>query len=689
MSITRIFLLFLILVSSAVTSIPIAKAQSGPNDFSLGIQLMREGDYEEAYEIFRNLMRENPRSFALYERTVTALINLKRYDDAIAITRERLDHSGEDFNTKVKLGEIYHIAGRSDEAFETWNRVIDQQTSNLQPYKRVAETMNQRRLYREAVEVYKQARELLGEPTLYTFEIANNQLAIGDFEQALHEYLDILAEDERRLNLIQRQLVNYDERQLYDTAIIITQERIEQESPGSIRDLRFRDFLVWLNMERGLYQRALAAAMTLERYSDNQQHALFRIGRQLRTQQEFELAEEAFNYYLNMESHPLKARSYEELSRAYQDWAGYLIDHNLDFGGSADSLFRKAFETVGHLANNYPRYDRLMQILTIQSELALDHLKLPDDAAKYHEKMKQAMESESDEALVHYVEGRILLFEGDFSMARVAFTRSNRIAGSGSIAERSRYYLGLGDFYNSDFSYSLMQLRALERQNTSFFANDALRLRFMIQDAYDEDSANEPLKRYARARYLYDTGRYNDAAGLLAPILEEPTNHPLHGVSTLLLTRTLRRIHPEIAFNVLDQHTRRPSVRQNAGEQLLWERARLAELVHVMQRSAADSDTGSGADPNAGSNARSNRSGSSNGSTSGTSPSLIIPPELLTGTGLSAYERFVQSGDSHVAIQGEVVVNYYEELLMHYPDGFYADLARNRIQEIEREAREL
>ncbi len=638
-------------------------AQTGAGEYSLGNELLRQGKNEEAFEIFERMLRENPHSYAIYDRAATALINLKRYDEAIRLTRERLDRVGDDSNTLIKLGEIYDISGRRDDALDTWDQVLRQNTRNAQVYRRVAETMNQRRLFREAITVYEQAREQFGDANLFAFEIANNHLAVADFEPAVSEYLDIISRESRRTSLIQRQLLNYDERRLYDTAILLTEERLARLTPGSETDVAFRDFLIWLTMERGLYRRALAAARTLERHTSNEHHAMFRIGRELRSRNEFELAEQAFRYYLELDAHPLQARSYEELSRSYLDWAGYLTDRNLDFDGAADSLYRKAFDTVELLTDRFPRYDRLMHTLAIQSELALDHLKEPDKAAAYHQKMERAARNESDQALLHYVEGRLLLFEGSFAMARVAFTRSNRISESSENADKSRYYLGLGDFYNGDFTYARLQLRSLERQNHSWYANNALQLRFMIQEGHEEDGENLEIKRLAHARYLYDTGRYAEAADLLAPVLDEPAANPLHGESILLLTRTLRRIHPEVAFRVVDRHTRRPSVRQNAGERLLWERARLAEVVYIMQqRDTQDNRSADG----------------------------VVPAGLLAHP-LSAEERFYGGNENPdlMLLGADAVTRYYEELLLNYPDGYYSDIARNRIRDLERTQREI
>jgi len=660
----RSFFVFLMLAATvAAMPGPVLLAQTGDGDFSLGNELLRQGKFEEAYEIFERLLRENPRSYAIYDRAATALIQLKRYDDAIQITKERLDRLGDDSNTRIKLGEIYDISGRRDDALEAWNHVLRQNAGNAQVYRRVAETMNQRRLFREAIRVYETAREQLGDANLFAFEIANNYLSISDFESAISEYLDIIRRDSRRTSLIQRQLLNYDEQRLYDTAILLTEERLGHHSPGSDADLAYRDFLVWVTMERGLYRRALAAARILERHSNNERHAMFRIGRDLRSRGQFELSEQAFRYYLELDAHPLQARSYEELSRTYQEWAGYLTDRNLDFDGAADSLYRKAFESIDQLTNRFPRYDRMMQTLAIQSELALDHLKEPDKASVYHLKMERIARNDSEMAMVHYVEGRLLLFEGNFSMARVSFTRSNRMADGGDIGDKSRYYLGLGDFYNGDFTYARLQLRSLERQNYSWFANNALYLRFVIQEGHDKEGENAELLRYARARYLYDIGRYAEAADLIAPVLDEPAANPVHGESMLLLAQTLRRIHPEIAFRVVDRHTRRPSVRRAAGERLLWERARLAEVVYTMQQRGTE-------------NMRSAEG--------------VVPAGLLSQI-LSAEDHFYgrDADQSTILLNADGVTGYYEELLLNYPDGYYSDIARNRIRDLERTEREI
>lgn len=631
-------------------------AQNRNQDITIANQLFREGNFKEAYEIFYSLLRQHPGSYTIYEHTVNSLIQLKRYDDAIEISKKRIQRNPEEIQTRVKLGEIFHIAGESTRAFETWEELLTSYPNNMQSWRRVAHIMDERRLYREAIEVYQRANEQFQDPFLFAFNIADNYLAIGDFEPAIGRYLDILENHQQHRNHVQRQLLNYDDARLFDTAIYMSEERLQAVSPASRKDFILRDFLIWLNMERGFYRRALAAARTYDRLSDHKENMLFRIGQQLRTQQEFALAEEAFSVYFNLEDHHMRPHSYEELARTYQDWASYLIDHNLDFAGKADALYQKAFDMVEALTRHFPRYERMMNILVIQSELALDHLKKADDASRYHKKMKQASRMESDEALTRYVEGRILLFEGDFSLARVALTRAVRIAERGELAEKARYYLGLGDFYNSEFTYSRLQLRSLERQNHSYYANDALSLRFMIQQTYDKDGDNEILKKYARGRYLYDTGRYHEAAETLHPLLQQTAITPVQTAAVLLLTKTMRKIEPESALQLLIQYMRLPSVQRAPSERLLWERARLADHLLMMQKETAFLE-----------------------SPDDSSEKISSSDD---GKNLSFLKNF---SPIPFILTNEMVIEYYEALLMSYPDGFFSTFTRERIRNLEKE----
>lgn len=67
-------------------------------------------------------------------------------------------------------------------------------------------------------------------------------------------------------------------------------------------------------------------------------------------------------------------------------------------------------------------------------------------------------------AQADYLDGRIYLHDGAYTQARVSFTRANRKAGTGELAEKSRYFLALTDFYAGDFEFATIQLKTLGRK---------------------------------------------------------------------------------------------------------------------------------------------------------------------------------------------------------------------------------
>ena len=644
----RILSLALILLLSAAAE---TLAQSG-NDFIIASELLREGEYEEAYEILERLLEENPDSYPIFERSVSALVSMKRFDEAIALSQKRLNDNYRDLVSAAKLGELYHTAGDTARAREVWNKTLEFNEGNLQAYRHIANTMNERRDHAGALRVYLQARDRFNQAELFSNEIANNYLVTGNYEEALREYLSLIAANKDFSFQVQRQLMRFDEPYLFDVAILETEDKLTEYRNDSAEADTFREFLIWLYMERGLHRRALTTARALESSSRETKYAVFQLGDRLRTQNEFELAESAYSYYTGSERHEMEARSLEQLARVYMGWAAYLQNNNLDFGQKTDSLYIKAQTTLETLNDNHPRFDRRNNALLLQAELALDYLKDVDQASRYHERLL-ALPSTRDniKPQADYIEGRIHLFNQDYNRARIAFTQSNKAVRIGNLADKTRYYLALSDFYSGDYDFARIQLRALERQNTSFFANNALQLRLWIQEGVNADSTTNQLDSFSKASFYHHViGEPDKAMQALAPLLSEHANHPLNGEAVLLASSIVRYKNASAAYHLLNltSGTARSSQTQYATlnpvsmERIFWERARLADHVYFNQSTRLAE-----------------------------LPELSHIPEELT------YDR-----ESPQLETLDEVITAYEDLLMDYPQGFYADQARARIREL-------
>ncbi|MEX2396988.1 MAG: tetratricopeptide repeat protein, partial [Balneolales bacterium] len=547
----KIFSLTLFLISFIFYNV---SAQQG-NDFMIANELLRQGEYQEAYEILDRLHKENPDSYPVFDRLIATLINLKSYDEAIRLSEDQFRNDYKDIIAAAQLGELYHMAGDTTRAIEVWNTTLDSNSGNLQAYRHIANTMNGRRLHTKANRIYLEAREKHNQPDLFASELANNQLIIGDYEDAMQEYLNLIAYNNDYSFQVQRQLMQFDEPYLFDIAILETEEKIDDYSSTSHEAAIFREFLIWLYMERNLYRRALFTARNLESSSVENRYAVFELGDRLRVLNEYELAESAFSFYTEHEQHEMKARSMEKLAQVYMSWANYLETNNLDYNNQNDSLYNKANQILHGLIENYPRYENLSEIYLLQAELALDHLKDSELANQHYKKLLALPEDEDLLPRIDYVDGRIKLLNSDYTQARIAFTQSNRAVRIGSLADKTRYYLALTDFFSSDYDFSQIQMRALERQNTSFFANNALRLRLWIQEGINADSTTTELDAFSKAQYHYQiTGQTDKAIEILSPLLINSNNHPLFGEAMLLATSIIRDENSSIAYNLINDN---------------------------------------------------------------------------------------------------------------------------------------
>ncbi|MFH5884994.1 tetratricopeptide repeat protein [Halalkalibaculum sp. DA3122] len=624
----------------AVTVLPL----QGQNNqqYHVGNQLLQQQKYEQAYQIFEKLHQQNPANPLFLQKATECLINLKRYEEAISMAEKAIEQSDSDGRASVRLAEIYHVKGDTARAFSIWDQTLAQH-SNFQTYLDVARTMSDRREFARAVEIYEQARTRFSNTTLLATELANTYMQAAQYENAVNEFLQLVREEPDRIDYVQRSLIRYGDEYLHDIAILEIEEFLDDLSFDHPSHRHLHQLHQWLLLERNLYERAVAAAKAYEQQSENVTYSLLALGNRLISEHEYELAEEAYQYYIRNDIVSAKYQSMEQLSQVYQSWADFLSEHNLAHARRRDSLYQQSFDILQQLQAEAPYYNQMGRVRLRQAELAIDYLHDVELAKKYLTRI-QNQSNESNSAQQFYVEGRIKLYEQDYARARIAFTRSNKQEGIGSLAEKTRYYLALTDFYAGDYEFAKIQLNSLEKQTTSYYANDAVQLRIWIQKGLSADSTGSIIEPFARGMEHFNQGKHREAVKALSPIISAKAYHPLMDEALLELSK---HITPDLTYltyaaisNYLDRWGQASALR----ERLMWEKARIADQV-VTNRIPIDQ------------------------------PSETPSPagELFPAT---AAEEF-SLPESQQQVQ-----TLYENILLEFPNGFYASYARNRIQEL-------
>lgn len=595
------------------------------DDFFLATRLMQQQRFEEARPILEELAKESPDNYMFTSWLIDCYIQLKKYDDGVSAINHFLNNPQYKNEATIRLAELYHFKGEKEKAIGIWYENIKKASGQLQLYINTASVMIERREYLEAVKVYKMARETFQNNRLFFGDIANAYMRAGEYELAIEEWLNLIEDNPNQLSFVQRNLLRYNDSILYDITIMELEERIDNLQPESPVYQTYFQLQIWLLQENKLYRRALAAAKAFEQSSPSFNYVLFNVGRQLSANSEFELAVEAFSYYVENANGEVRWRNMEELASTYSLWAKYLDDFNLDFQNNRDSLYALSLELLDEIIKETTYYSRLHQVYLKKAKLSLDYLFNLNKAEDAFSKL-QSMPNMQDSPELHFLEGRIRMAKNEFTLARLSLTKANKSANIGELAEKSRYFLALNDFFSGDYEFATIQLKSLGRQNTSYHANDALKLRLWIQKGLHADSTGAMLDVFAEAVFNFMNGNSGKSTVQFQEMLHQDLFVALKD-NVILFLLDSKHLDDGEKYKELTAFLG-SGMQTPIKERLLWEQAILTERI---QKKCAD-----------------------------------------LNTCLSGYSGEIKSARE-----------IYEDLILSYPQGFYAPYARERLKNLE------
>ncbi len=596
--------------------------------------LLQQQNYEEALPLFRSLYEENPRSFVFFDGYTESLINLRKFDEAEEIARRQINDQRFVLQSSIRLAEILHLRGDREEARDIWRGQAAENMGNIQAYYAIGSSMLNRQEYDEAIALYKSARELSSDNTLFLNELANTYMQAGRFEESVNQYYQLIIESPDQMSLVQQRFLRMRDDNLYQIAAFELEDQLLELETSHRAYSPLYQLLIWLLMETEEYNRAFVMARQYENQTSYTIYSLFSLASQMASSRQFEYAEQALQFYIERDETSTKYRAMEELSSIYIQWERYLKTNNLSSEQTYRHLNNKAYDISSELLNTAQNYDRAGRVYSVLIDLSLDFHKDAEKAEYWFNRMKDHIQNPED-AFVYYAEGRIALFDQRFSAARQSLTRADRATDSSNLSERARYFLSLTDFFASDFEFAEIQLRSLERRSTSFYANDAIKLRMWIKNGNRADSTGSVLKTISESLFNMHIGKYENALSKLEPILVNPQN-PFADDLIVELGNNLPEMYSGILLNVINRYLSAQPF-SPLKERLMWDRANLIENLYFAETEIELSDF-------------------SYGSMSSSLPASISVGELS---------------------------EMFEDILMEFPNGFYAPYTRVKLRQLE------
>lgn len=497
--------------------------------FRLAQSYDRSGDYQAAIRIYQELLKQQPVNIVIIDALRRDYVELKMYNEAIAIVQRQLQLQPTDINLHCQLASIYYLNSDTLKANQEWDRAIALNPKQPSTYSQVANSFTQNRLFDRAIEMYRRGRKACGDQSLFTQEMAYIYATLSKYEDATKEYVSFLRQNPIQLGFVQTQIGGYAN---HPDALASATKVIEEASRSSPDDLPLQNLLAWIYMEGTRYDAAYDVYKSIDGKSKGNGHVLLNFAQRALHEKAFKIAAMAFrdiiDRYPKFDRLAEVKYGYAEALEAADEARDTLRLFGRDRPFTDRASDREDLSVI--YSSTLDAYNRVIKEFPVTEFAARSVLRI---AVLQQEKLGDLNDArQSLENLIKsypmfpqiVIEGALRL--GDVyllsGMTDKASAQYAVVAGRGfrtnPLQDEAVLKLSELEYFKMNFDTAIAMLGGLIRNTNSDVANDAIALQTFIQENFQTDKP--VLQIFARADLFRRQRKYSDALALYQSIIQ-------------------------------------------------------------------------------------------------------------------------------------------------------------------------
>ncbi len=514
--------LFVLLMAGMTVSVQEVRGQQNEATarFRLAQSYEQEGEWERALPLYESLYQSDPRNYVYFDGLRRTYTQLKQYDKALVLVRERLTMQPNDPMLRAMIGTLHYQSGQEAAADSAWNSVVQSDTKNVNLYRVVASQMIENRLYDQAVQLYLRARVETGNGRIFAEELSWLYGSFQQYAQATKELVTMLRGTPAQLPSVQSRLGSFTAREEgIKQALLVVRDEVNKNP----KDVSLRTLLAWVYMEKKDFDAALGEYRVIDKQRNANGQELFTFAQRALQERAYKAAATAFreviNEYPARERLPFArlgyARAIEELS-AVADTSSAL---------SGEPAMFETLKNSAQVSEIQPSYQGA---LTLYDAIIKDYAGTEFAAQTYFRVgvIRRTRFFDLDGALEAFDRvrkitqtvglvfestmniGEVLTAKNDLERARAEYQRLMQLS-SAELRDRAVFRLAELDYFEAQFDSALTKIQPLASNITTDLANDALQLQYFIQE--NKTSAASALAAFAKADLLIRQNKYSEA----------------------------------------------------------------------------------------------------------------------------------------------------------------------------------
>ena len=495
---------FIFLIFITITSISYTQ-----NDYLLGENYYREGEYEKATQIFTKLYSKNPFNTSYLSRLISCYQETDQFLKAENLLKSIIKKNPKRGFLHVFLGYNYQRQQFNNLAKNHYNLALNSLDKNANSGGIIGRIFKDYNLLDNSILAYEKAMSQ-NKNVNYSFQIAQIYGEKGDFKKMFEAYINLVDKTETYLSLVKRYTSKYLTDDAENEVNILFRKTLLRKSASNPKDI-WNVLLSWLFTQQKDYRKALTQEKALYQRSQADLGAIFDLGKIAFENKNYEEAKECFTF-INQTT-----KLSEEKIAANLFIAKIAVATN---STDTENLFKSLFKEFGK--NIFT-----LKLQVVYADFLTFSKNKPNEAKAILEHALQFSQSKFDKARIKLKLGDILVFTGSYNKALIYFSQIQTQLKNHELAQKARFKVAQTSYFKGDFAWAKAQLKVLKGSTTQLIANDALELFLTITDNEPVDSIPSGLKQYSKAALLAFQNKTQQAIDTLRVINKKFKGHPI------------------------------------------------------------------------------------------------------------------------------------------------------------------
>ncbi len=500
-----------------VAGFSVALAQT--EDLSQARMLAEQQEYGKAKDIFKKLYKSNPADMDVYSGYLQLLLDTKDLKAAEKLVDEQDNIRQGNPTVFVDKGRVLLAQGKEKKAAEQFDRAVQLVNGDDIYTQQIANAFTAIGRDDYALKTYERARDLLHNPYLYSGPLIrlytkNKEIdkavytlleaspgQMGGMEEVKATLLDLLGDDAKRLQQVQKALV----------------KKINEQPENPY----YPELLTWVYTQKDDWDGALIQVEALDARGRENGERFLEFAQLAVKEKQYEYAIKAYDEIIE------KGKDKPYYSQALSEKLG------VGFRQLQETPWHKA-EDVAQLEKEYAAFlEEFPQFYG--THVSRDYATLEAQYAGNPQKgidiLKRTLQQPGirrDAAGAAKLQmGDYYVLTGEVWEASLLYSQVDKEFREDALGEEARFRNAKLSYYRGDFEWAQGQLSVLKASTTELIANDALYLSVLITENIPPDSNLVPLRRFAYADLLLFQNKDVEAKALLDSISTAYPEHPL------------------------------------------------------------------------------------------------------------------------------------------------------------------